>query len=903
MSPKKILSIVNEGLSQSETVQIIEYYTDILRKEGYYSFELGLEFAADESNIVNWKQFATFINETLKLKFQAFPYSDLKKQLLLFIKDVPLNGTKTIQISYGISIYVSLNCFRQSDDTISVFFKGKSKDNICLNKLEESLSENIQNVVDIGCFSYDFNNREAVASKWICDLLGKDPIEDCNLHEDDMLGLLSRPERYYFVTSVSKALVRREGLDFTFSINDTKGKLHHLKIAGTLCYCDNGNPIKLHGSLLDISDQVELHKQALEDHERLSEFYQHTRILFDSIKDFIWSKDVEGRFVFANHAMCRRILGAKYTEEPIGKSEEYFMYRQQHQYDSKVFKLVDDFDIIGSDKIVLNKLVSQQYELEGTFNGVSCFLEVQKTPVIDAQGKLLGLVGTARDITVRKKFEKELKRSSHRLAESQELAKIGYWEHNFKTEKTKWSKEFYSVFDIDSNSVRPSLEFMSDWIVPEDRPEIVKAYKKAFTEGDSINYTYRISIGNEVKYVRNICKVTQNLDGSIRKVYGTIQDISELKRSEFLAIQNRHRLENIVRALPDLLVIIDKKYNVIEYFLGGSNEIVLPIDALDNNSLFSLFSIAQSKNLKTCIDTSLSKGNIQVNEFPFLNNKTKYHLEFRISPFEEDKVVMVIGDRTAQKQTQVKLENAMLKAEESDRLKSAFIANMSHEIRTPLNAIVGFSNMLGDDDMLPQDKDRFIDIIARNSDQLLALISNIIDVSKIESNQLEMDLSYLDIKQFFKRIHKQFDTQLKNSSEETIQIQNSVPSTNENIIIETDHVRLEQIVSNLINNAIKFTEEGTIEIGYHLQKKGNVVIFVRDTGIGIAKKNQKIIFDQFRQEDFSITRKYGGTGLGLAICKKLAKLMGGDITVESIKGKGSTFSLELPYESNMPKTL
>ena len=901
MSPKKVLSIVDANPKNSESIPLAEFYSSMLQNEGYFSFYIGLKKDLKRFDIVNWKEFANYLSESLCLEFQAFPFQDLKVELLSFIDMAHVNDTKKIEFSYGCHLCLQLNCILQSNDTIVAYFKSQSTKHICLNQLEESFTRHIQEVVDMACFVYDFNTNEVIASQWIYHLLEKDRLIDGNIPVEELLNLLSKAERYCLLAGISDAVENHHDVSVTTALIDKQGKYYYLKIAGSVCENDKGEPSKFHGTVLDVSEQIETHKEALLENERLSEFYNHTRILFDSIKDFIWSKDVEGRFVFANNAMCRRILGARFTEEPIGKTEQFFIERQHIKPDDKIFRMCEPFDIMASDSIVLENLVSQRYEIEGEFSGTTCFLEIQKTPVIDAQGKLMGLVGTARDITVRKKVEKELKRSKHRLTESQELAKIGHWEHSFITGKTAWSKEFYRVFNLDNRTVKPSLDLMYEWIVPEDKQSIIKAYKDAFALGKSFNYTYRIAINNEIIYVRDICKVTRNEDGLTRKVYGTIQDISELKRSEMLAIRNRRRLENTVRALPDQVAIVDKNFTLVDYYLGSSNELLLPLDELQNKSLSIALSDTDSRNLKRCIVSSLEQGDIQVYEFPFAyKGKGREHfLEIRLSPFEENKVVMVISDRTAQKQTQVKLQNATKKAEESDRLKSAFIANMSHEIRTPLNAIVGFSNLLGDDDMQPYDKERFLEIIARNSDQLLALISDIIDVSKIESDQLEVDLGYIDLNSFLKRIFKQFEDQLIRVSKEKIQLKSSFAHPDRKVILKTDQIRIEQIVSNLINNALKFTENGFIEIGYHLRKKGRIVIFVTDSGIGIAKKNHKIIFEQFRQEDFSITRKYGGTGLGLSICRKLAVLMGGDITVKSAKGKGATFFLELPYVENL----
>lgn len=247
----------------------------------------------------------------------------------------------------------------------------------------------------------------------------------------------------------------------------------------------------------------------------------------------------------------------------------------------------------------------------------------------------------------------------------------------------------------------------------------------------------------------------------------------------------------------------------------------------------------------------------------------------------------LIKERTAE------LYTAKLKAEESDKLKSAFLANMSHEIRTPLNAIVGFSGLLIAEEIEKDEKVYFGQMIQNNSDTLLTLINDIIDISLIEANQLVIYKDNFCIDDILKEIMSYY--QLKNKK--NIDIQIVVSSNTENTIIKNDSTRFRQIITNLVGNAIKFTDKGYVRFGYKTNKN-DIEIFVEDTGIGIRYEDQAYIFDHFHKLDPNKEKFYEGTGIGLSISKKLANLMGGDLKFSSEPNKGSRFYLLLPREES-----
>ncbi len=237
------------------------------------------------------------------------------------------------------------------------------------------------------------------------------------------------------------------------------------------------------------------------------------------------------------------------------------------------------------------------------------------------------------------------------------------------------------------------------------------------------------------------------------------------------------------------------------------------------------------------------------------------------------------------------LISAKEKAEQSDKLKSAFLTNMSHEIRTPMNGIIGFANLLREAEN-EEELNEFIDIIIKNGDHLLVLINDIIDLSKIEAGILQIQNSSFMLNGLTKEIYTLFANN-HNVIEKNLSLSKNDGSSDEESYITTDRTRLKQILINLINNAVKYTEKGSVEFGYTLSNN-SLEFYIQDTGIGITEEHQEHLFERFMQVTLDNTPKKEGTGLGLAITKTYLKMMGGNIKVRSKLNAGSTFSFTLP---------
>jgi len=255
----------------------------------------------------------------------------------------------------------------------------------------------------------------------------------------------------------------------------------------------------------------------------------------------------------------------------------------------------------------------------------------------------------------------------------------------------------------------------------------------------------------------------------------------------------------------------------------------------------------------------------------------------------------IIANAIQRKRYDEELIKAKEKAEESDKSKSVFLANVSHEIQTPIKAIISFANMLQTPDLSEKRRSEFLQIINSNSQALLNLTNDILEFTRIRSNMLKLIKINFELNLFLQELYTVFNSLKIKKGKESIKLNLKIPNKNKPCVINSDPSRLKQIFSNLIENAFKFTSKGQVEYGYSIINEHNVQFYVKDTGLGISKKYQKLIFDRFIQEPKPLNIKKEGTGLGLAITHSLVSMLEGQIWVDSELGKGSTFFFELPH--------
>lgn len=464
----------------------------------------------------------------------------------------------------------------------------------------------------------------------------------------------------------------------------------------------------------------------------------------------------------------------------------------------------------------------------------------------------------------------------------------------------KVNNEFEKLFGFTAEETLGKK--IDDLIAPGDQ------YKEATSISERVGRGEKVMIetvrqdnkGNQIHV--SLLGTPIEIGGGQVGVYGIYRNITEQKKARLALEESEEKLRNILYSSPDAITVADLRGYITE---GNPAALeIFGLSTMDELIGMNAIDLVSPKGRKQSLEVFkkvLRHGYIKNVEFELkLKNKKTIFVEISASLIRNATgkplgIVTVTKDITDRREYELKLQLAKEKAEESDRLKSAFLANMSHEIRTPMNAILGFSELLKNEDITNEDRDEYLKIIRSKGNELLLIINDIIDISKIETGDIKIFKSSFPVNEFILEVFQQFNEEKILINKDHIQFRTNIPQKEEPVI-KSDRVRLKQIFTNLINNAFKFTYEGYVEIGYELIDHSQIRFYIKDTGIGIPKEKQDIIFDRFRQVDESISSQFGGTGLGLAISKNLIEILGGEIKVYTLPSQGSTFSFTLPVK-------
>jgi PAS domain S-box-containing protein len=387
------------------------------------------------------------------------------------------------------------------------------------------------------------------------------------------------------------------------------------------------------------------------------------------------------------------------------------------------------------------------------------------------------------------------------------------------------------------------------------------------------------------------------------------EDITEKKqiKDQLVALKERYGL--IINNLIDVIWMVDANFE-LEFISPGIEKLTgySPDEYIENSieDVFDEQGADSIQNITKQVKQGIKTGQIEQLQHSYTfeaqqkrKDGTTVWVEVIARPvFKEENTFVgmngVTRDIGKRKQAEFDLVAAKEKAIEADKLKSAFLANMSHEIRTPMNAIIGFTDLLNMEDLDQTTKDEYVELINSNSMHLLKLIDDIIDISKIEAGELSVAKANVELKSLFNELEQVHKAALKSKGKADVNIVNKLPDTN--ITVVADPMRLQQILTNLVSNSVKFTERGIIEFGVMAHEQDFIKFYVKDTGLGMSKEKLEIIFDRFRQVEEHMNRQFQGSGLGLAISKQLVELMGGEIWVESKPNEGTVFYFTLPHK-------
>jgi PAS domain S-box-containing protein len=820
-----------------------------------------------------------------------------------------------------------------------------------LKKNKEVSEIVVSNTTDnIAILSFDLKAQYLYVSPSVKVVFGYDPEDLIGksffdfIHNDDKKTLLKLLKTY--LKNIEKRIISVDNPDLSemleFRFKDKTGEWRHLQ--SRINFIGH----KLLAVTRDVSDQKRVERELWEKSEKFKSAFEQFRLMADTTTDMIWSKDMEGNFTFANKALCDKLINAKDVFEPIGKHVMFFVNRERESHKDQKDWFTFGEECGDSDAITLERKETCRFTEYGNVFGKYLCLDVYKSPIWNSEGKLIGTVGSARDITQQVIMERTLKESERKFRELFEktndailiLENGKFIECNQAALELFGYKDYDEIINLHPYELSPEKQ---DTINFSDKlaDEMIKAaLKKGWHR---FNWIHRKKNGSE--FPAEILLTTIVNEKDRKRIHAVVRDISKrkqaennlMKLNEDLAVQNEEyellneelnqnmlRLETLNEEIIKEKNISEENKDRLETFINTIPDIVCYKDGhgrwlMANDADLKLFSLddvdyygktdAQLAEYThpiyrdaflTCMQTdeqAWEKNEVShgIEIIPTIDNGEKYYDVYKIPTFTPDgkrKALAVIGrDISVLQKTKENLIEAKEKAEESDRLKSAFLANISHEIRTPMNGILGFASLLDKPDLTDDQIGDYASIIQKSGKRMLNIINDIVDISKIESGQMEIKNTEINLSETLTDLYAFF---LKEAHEKELKLVLNIPK--ESILIFADKTKLTAIITNLLKNALKYTKKGLVELGAELNENG-VEIYVKDSGIGIPKGRLNAVFDRFVQADIEDKHAKEGAGLGLAISKAYAELMGGNLSVESVLGQGSTFKLALKTNS------
>ncbi len=630
------------------------------------------------------------------------------------------------------------------------------------------------------------------------------------------------------------------------------------------------------------NEELKKAKETAEKNE--TRFRQMTELL----PQVVYECDINGKLTYVNK-QAYNYFG--YTEEDFEKGvyfEEALIPEEIEKARQNIQKLFSDEKIDEFEYTVLRK------------DGTTFPVLIYSSPVF-TDNKPGGFRGIIIDITDRKEAETEIKSQNKKLNLIAKIEKTGIFDWDLKTNLTTWNDEMFFIHGIPKKVPMP-YENWEKTIHPDDKEKTVKILEESIQTKSPRYAEFRIvRPDGEIRYVRASATVITDNKGNVTNSVGITKDITESKQAEQellkakeKAEENEMKFKSIFDFSPQPISISNLSGELIEV-----NNKLCEISGFTKDELINQNVVDigfYSKEARQHFLAQLKeKGHTENLELIFYNKAKK-----EINTLTNATIIKLNGvphllsmvtDITKRKKAEAEIIKAKERAEESDRLKTEFINNMSHEIRTPMNGILGFSELLSNPDLTHEKQRNYISIIQNSGKQLMRIIDDILEISKLGTKQVKAINEEICLNDLLLELFSIFDIKAK-ENKTPLYLKKGL--SDEESTIYTDRSKLNKILSNLLENALKFTNTGSIEFGYEL-KQNKIEIFVKDTGIGIKPEKQAYIFERFSQEEKKVSEHAGGLGLGLSIAKENAELLGGTITLESEKGKGSTFFITIPY--------
>jgi PAS domain S-box-containing protein len=635
----------------------------------------------------------------------------------------------------------------------------------------------------------------------------------------------------------------------------------------------DGKPSYLAGYTIDITNNKKNEKILRESEEKY-------RSIFENVQDLYYESSIDGTILEVSPSIFNVSKGQFHREDLIGESMyEFYSVPGERE------KLLDELKSKGSVSDFEINLKNRDGSL------IPC--SISSSISFDLNGVPLKIVGSIRDISRRKKAEEALEQSKREFQNYFESGSVGL---SVTLPDKRWIEVNQKLCQMLGYSKKELLGM--NWVDishPDDRAKNLELFDKSL-EGKIDNYELEkrfICKDGKIIYVTLSVVCERNPDGTVHHFLSSYIDVTERALAEEELHQSYIFNTSLLKTIPLGMHIVDETGTVL--FQSDHFKRLFGEDT-EGKKCWELY----RDDKKQCSECPLFKG-ITVGETDayeshgVLGNRI-FEINHTGMMYQgKEAMLEIFQDITDRKISEAELILAKNRAEESDRLKTAFLHNISHEIRTPMNAIVGFAALLGEPDIDAKTSRDYVEVIMQSSNHLLEIITDIVDISNIEANLVKVVKNEVNVNSTLHSLCNQFATK---SNEKKIQLICETALSDGDAMILTDGTKLNQILINLISNALKFTDKGQIKI--IARPKDKFLEFcVSDSGIGIPEEFHHKIFERFYQIHNTHSRVYEGTGLGLAISKAHVELMGGKIWLTSSPGTGTSFFFTIPYEKQI----
>lgn len=578
---------------------------------------------------------------------------------------------------------------------------------------------------------------------------------------------------------------------------------------------------------------------------------------------------------------------------------------ESYQYDRSELIGMNLFKIISPEKRqdVKDSKVILDVKGSGTFETVHLRKDNTTFPV-EISARMVEIEGVkyyqsiCRNITERKEAEEALRESEERFRKIFEESPLGIAMTGKDLGIIRANQSFCKMIGYSEDELK-SFTFSNfthpDYLAGDEIPMMQLLAEEIPTYHAEKQYIRR---DGSIIWGSATISVIRNNNDEVQYFMAMVEDVTLRKQTEIELEKSFSLLKATLESTADGILVVDSHERIVQFNQKFAEMWRIPAEVLasgeDQKAIeYVLEQLKCPDDFAAQIKQLYREAEIITSDLlDFKDGRVfeRYSQPQRISGRSVGRV-WSFRDITERKKAEAELIAAKEKAEESDRLKTAFLHNVSHEIRTPMNAIIGFSALLSEPDTTEKERQEYIDIIFQSGSQLLSIINDIVDIANVESGQVKLNLREMNLNLSLKGLRDQFKYKLQ-PGKVTINLETGLPDNQ--AIIQTDSIKLIQVLSNLINNATKFTFEGHIDFGYSVSD-GLLEFYVRDTGIGIPPEFHNRIFERFYQVDNSASKKFSGTGLGLSIVKAYVELLGGRIKLDSAPGQGTEFTFTVPY--------